>query len=90
MGQLKMSDQHFAALQSAIQPLDSDARRQQYRDGDFPRADKVKDLNMRYRWDLFWGAKGYDVLRQSPDGYESGQYYDSHIDSALRKIVPAL
>ena len=65
--------------------LDNQSRRVRYLDGDFYRSDKVKDLDKRYRWDLFWGANAgtwvttldYDVN-------------DTHIDTALKSIVPAL
>lgn len=46
-------------------------------------ADKVKDLNKRYRWDLLWLLK--------LDLTEIYKYAnDSHIDTVLRKLVRPL
>lgn len=81
---MKMSGQHFEELRAAIAPLDTEERRAAYRTGDFPRADKVQDLNMRYRWDLFWAVGAHYRL------YVAGGLKDSHIDTALRSIVPIL
>ena len=71
-----------AALSAAIAPLDTPALRDAYRAGDFPRADAVRDLDKRYRWDLFWSARAWSLV---PDGVN-----DAHIDTALRAIVPTL
>lgn len=83
---MKITAEHLANLAQAIEPLDTPERRTAYRSGDFPRADAVKDLDKRYRWDLFWAA--WDAAGQSPDFL--AQYNDSHIDTALRRIVPVL
>ena len=50
-------------------------------------ADKTK---LRFRWDLFWASKvrignGVGII-----GDINGNYEDSHIDTALRKIVKKL
>ena len=83
---MKVTAEHLANLAQAIEPLDTPERRTAYRNGDFPRAEHVKDLDKRYRWDLFWAA--WDAAGQSPDFL--AQYSDSHIDTALRRIVPVL
>lgn len=72
------------ALRNVIRPLDIERFRDNYRNGRFPRADKVKDLDTRYRWDLFWAAGGMDVLRHLPN------LKSAHIDTALRAVVPPL
>ena len=64
-----------------INPLDTSERRAKYLTGDFPRSDLVKDLNKRYRWDLFFAA--------CPHMAWSG-YSGSHLDTALRYIIPDL
>lgn len=79
---MKISQGEVQALRELIQPLDTEAQREHYRQGNFPRANKVKDLDRRYQWDLFWVARGMSAL--------TGEYKDSHIDTALRSIVPSL
>lgn len=71
-------------MRSAIAPLDTDEMRAIYRAGDFPRADAVKDLDMRYRWDLYYAAEGWR-LTADLDGLS-----DAHIDTALRAVVRPL
>ena len=83
---MKMATPDFEALKAAITPLDTEERRNDYRDGRFPRADKVHDLEVRYRWDLYWAVGG---LRRVLAGVEHS-YKDAHIDTALRRIVPLL
>ena len=77
-------------MSAAIKPLDTPERRAAYADGDFPRADRVKDLNLRYRWDLYWASKinNSNEMREAytpRDGIN-----DAHLDTALRSIVPNL
>lgn len=82
---MKISAEHVEAIRSAIAPFDTEERRANYRAGAFPRSELVKDLNKRYRWDLFW-TTGSHV--RSP--LYTGDYNDAHIDTALRSIVPPL
>lgn len=84
---MKMSAEHVTALTGLITPLDTPAARTRYRTGDIPRADRVRDLDKRYRWDLFYLATaGRWELRNSLAEYLN----DSHIDTALRHIVSPL
>ena len=83
---MKMKPGVFDRLKAAIEPFDTEVRRQRYRDLDFKNAHAVKDLDKRYRWDLLWVAVdnkevGYIVF----DGLS-----DAHMDTALRKIVRPL
>ena len=80
---MKVSTVHVQALAEAIEPLDTPERRARYLAGDFPRANLVKDLDKRYRWDLFYEAKGQSIV------YES-HYFSAHLDTALRHIVKGL
>ena len=72
----------------AVQSLDTTERRQQYLNKDFPRADAVRDLNMRYRWDLFWLAK--KTLWQRDERLFAEGITDAHIDTVLRRAVAPL
>lgn len=80
---MNVSPEHYARLHAAITPLDIPNRRDYYRAGRFARAELVKDVDRRYRWDLLWASGAAAVL------YDAG-YNDAHIDTALRSIVPAL
>lgn len=84
---MKMTTPTYTALHDAIQRADTDQRRAAYREGRYPRADRTKDLDMRYRWDLLWAVHGQlpDTLRG-----ELNELHDTHIDTALRRIVPSL
>ncbi len=81
--QLKIYPEHLELMRSRIVPLDTRERRQRYVDGDFQFADKVKNLAMRYRWDLYWEAFPGAALSKVIYLYAN----DTHIDSALRHIL---
>lgn len=83
---MKVTPQHLAALREAVQPLDTPERRKVYTSGEFPRADRVSDLDMRYRWDLFWASK----VNHNRALWDAVTYNDAHIDTALKVIVPPL
>lgn len=81
MPKMKLRD-HLDALREAIAPLDTAERRARYAARDIPRGDLVQDIDKRYRFDLFYAARAYTLL---PDDVA-----DAHIDTALRRIVPAI
>lgn len=90
---MKISKKDFAELESAVnaalEELGGAEFADKYRRGEFPRADRTKDVNKRFRWDLL-----YSVPLDTRDPivrrlYDSG-CNDSHIDTALRQIVRPL
>lgn len=81
---MRVTADHLHDMARLIEPLDTPSVRQAYREGRFPRADKVKDLDTRYRWDLFAAAKVWQI------GLYDHGYTDAHIDTALRRIVRPL
>jgi hypothetical protein len=84
---MKITDAHFRELEGLIRTLDAEEVRQSYREGNFPRSEMVKDLDKRYRWDLFWAATRSEFkLRDALNAYLN----DSHIDTALRAMVKPL
>lgn len=85
---MKIKAEHLATIQFAISLKDTEQVRQQYRTGNFPRADKVKDLNKRYRWDLFYMTKL--VNNREFMGKINEYLNDDHLDTALRSIVKPL
>ena len=88
---LKMENDHLEILKKAIKPLDTEERRIRYRNGEFERSQAVENVNLRYRWDLLWesGIKIGDGVGMP--GLPLYKYLnDSHIDSALKTIIPDL
>lgn len=91
----RINGHSLAILQSAVSRNDTAERRARYLAGEFPRADQVRDLNERYRWDLLWlaeaearAAGSATPLRQLRD--LNPNLETAHIDTALRSIVPVL
>lgn len=81
---MKLGTGTLDRMRDAIAPLDTAERRQAYLSGDFPRADAVRDLDKRYRYDLFHAAGGWRLLP------EDGELNDAHIYTALKRVVPGL
>ena len=80
---MKMHPDTLKQLAERITPLDTEEARERYRTGSYPRAQHTKDRDMRYRWDLYWVAKGGEVTRGM-------DLTSDHIDTGLRSIVPTL
>ena len=86
---MKLTLDQVEAIRERTAPLDTAETRQAYREGRFPRADRVRDLDRRYRWDLYYAGRVSDVLDRWVGGDDDG-LTDAHIDTALRRIVPPL
>lgn len=89
MGAMKFSEKDFKFLEEQIKPLDTEERRRRYSEGQFVNPYAVKDLTKRYCWDLFFAAQ---VLYRQGGGEFYAElwdedYNDSHIETAVRKIV---
>jgi hypothetical protein len=84
---MKISNETIAEMRSKIEEKDTEEIRDIYRTGQYPRAERTKDVDMRYRWDLL-----HACFRSSwvCDLYDSQDVNDTHIDTALRSIVPPL
>lgn len=89
---MKITKEDFEKLRAAISPLDTPQERERYLLGKIPRADSVKDLDKRYRWDLLYrsGLKIGDGVGVNGDINLYAYLNDEHIDTALRSIVPPL
>ena len=86
---LQVCPEYYEAVKAIVEEHDTPERREAYLNGDFPRADAVKDLDMRYRWDLYWVA--FDKLRGTDlRDWQDRSINDNHVDSALRSIVAPL
>jgi len=55
-----------------------------YENGDFPRSEKVKDLQTRFNFDLFHFSGALSAVVNSVYEYAN----DEHIATALKKICP--
>lgn len=80
---MRATPEFVAAVTAAVTPLDTEEVRRVYRAGRIPRFLSVKDLDKRYRWDLFWASGVLDSLPVC-------ELADSHIDTVLRQIVKPL
>jgi hypothetical protein len=83
---MKATQEQLAKVRDALTPLDTPERRARYRAGDFPNADRVRDLDTRYRWDTYYlavdsGVLTYDTLRN---------LNGAQTETVLRKVVPTL
>lgn len=83
---MKVTTAQYEALAARIAPLDDEGERAAYlrRDPSIPNIAAAVDLTRRYRWDLFYRAKGWELFA------DDDSINDSHIETALRRIVPPL
>jgi len=88
---MKMSKACFKNIKDAIQetirkfPEAIEA----YHNWTIPNADKVKDMDTRLRWDLFYSIQCQKLLTEDTLKELKG-LNDSHIDTALKRIVPKI
>jgi hypothetical protein len=89
---MKIRQPDLATLTAFVQPLDTPANRAYYASRQFSNADRCKDVDKRYRWDLLYASrcKIGDGVGSQGDVNLYAYMDDSHIDTALRSIVPAL
>jgi hypothetical protein len=85
---MKVTPTDLADLATMVKSHDTPERRAQYIARQFPRAELVHDLDKRFRWDLLWMADGATRRAWFDRVYTYAN--DTHIDTALRSIVPAL
>lgn len=83
---MRATAQQVEAIRQAVKALDTPELRAKYVARRIPRANTVRDISKRYRWDLYYlaisdGAISYDTLRD---------LNDSHVDTVLRAVVPVL
>jgi ubiquinone biosynthesis protein COQ9 len=75
---MKITQEHLDQLRALVAPLDTAQNRKAYRSAGLSA--------MRYRWDLLWAAKAPRELWDAMYRYAN----DTHIDTALRRIVSDL
>ena len=83
---MKINQQQFNVLKNALdQTLKlNPGVRDLYKNRQIPRAEAVKDINVRFRWDILHASNLHDFVRQL---YSTG-VNDNHLDTALRNIIP--
>jgi|GEM_PF-1078760 len=87
---MKMSPSAFAHVKAEIEKLlaehnANNALVERYERGDFPRAECVKNLQMRFCFDLFYAAK---LSKYASDVLYPAGLNDDHIYTALKAICP--
>jgi len=88
---MKMKQEHFNYMKKEINIVlekynDKGQLVEEYKKGNFPRADKVQDLQKRFCFDLFYGAS---LARWTCDNLYS-YLNDEHIYTVLKKICPVI
>ena len=89
---MKMTKQHLNILKQGIDEILTRYNKETlivlYETGQFARADKVKDLQKRFCFDLYFatGLRIGDGI--GTDGDIIGDYSDDHIYTALKSICP--
>ena len=83
---MKVDKDILERWREAIAPLDTPERRARYIALDIPFCRPNMDLNVRYKFDLLWTAVngGGITYRELED------YNDTHLSTALGRIVPKL
>ena len=83
---MKIKKEHFNYLKSEIDAVLAKYPNvaQEYELGQFPRADRVKNLQERFNFDLFYGAGLSKWASDNLYAYMD----DSHLSTALKRICP--
>lgn len=85
-----MSRLKLEALRCELQPyvnqLNTTENRRRYIAGDFPRADKVKDLNVRFRFDVLYAIPAH-VRQPIMDRARELGGNDTHVASLLKSMI---
>lgn len=87
---MKMSKETFELLKP-IKDLITPEVVERYRARDIARGENVKDINMRLRWDAYHAFKrscSADIKDKLYWAFRNEKLNDSHIDTALRRLVP--
>lgn len=88
---MKMKSEHFEHIKSEISAVllkynDNDRLVEEYRQGLYPRADKTKDVQRRFCFDVMYGAGLSKYACETLYPYLN----DDHIYTALKAICPAI
>ena len=81
---MKIKQEHYEHMKQAIASIPSDMI--EVHKHDLQNDSRVKDWEMRFRWDLAYGAKLSEWISRTLYSYLN----DTHIDTGLRAIVKEL
>ena len=83
---MKITKEHVAIMEIAINEVLAKYPNlvTEYENGNFPRADKVKDLQKRFCFDLMFGAGLNSFVCDTISPYANG----THLFTALKSICP--
>jgi hypothetical protein len=81
---MRFTKQIIEQIAKLIEPHDTNERRASYINGNIQRYELVKDINRRYRFDLYYALSAWRAI---PDGFE---YTDEHLYTALKTFIPDL
>lgn len=90
---MKITNEQLTVIRENVMSVINDHTIELYETGNFFNAENVKDLNVRFRWDAQWRAmknsnEYRDFIHSMLDNDDT--LSDNHIDTALRRIVPAI
>jgi hypothetical protein len=83
---MKIGKDILERWRGAIAPLDTPELRAQYIALDIPNHRAWMDINVRYKFDLLWIAVNTGRITRR----ELDDYNDTHLSTALGRIVPKL
>lgn len=84
---MKIKPEHFELLEAEVNKVleANPGVVERYKNGDFPNADKVNDLNKRFAFDVLYAIPDvHDKLMKPMYEYMD----DRHVYTALKAIVP--
>ena len=87
MAKLKLA--HLAGIiEPYIMALNTEQNRQAYKDGNFHNADKVTDINTRFRFDVLYAIPSSVRNDFYSKAYKLGN--DTHVNSLLKSLIKDL
>ena len=87
MAKLKLA--HLSCvIEPYIMALNTEQNRQLYRDGKFHNADKVTDINTRFRFDVLYAIPSSVRNDFYSQAYKLGN--DTHVNSLLKSMIKDL
>lgn len=82
-----ISGKDIQTIREYVEKLDTPELRERYLAQDYARADRTKNVELRYRWDIWYAVPSW-VRYPLYDRYPT--LTDAHIDTMLRRVVRPL
>lgn len=86
---MKMAERTYNKLKGASDLISPEVI-QAYKEGKFPKAEQVKDLNVRFRYDVYnaFMRRNKELAEEIRKDFKEQELIDAHIDTALKRIIP--